>query len=193
MLDTPPSIVTPKKFDDDDWEEIRRRLSRGETMSEIARAFHVNLLSLNAAAKLRGLGPQDVKLMPLPSPAGMGQKNRRVYQHPQELRLRVEAYFADCLLMEKPLTVNGFAAALDLTRAQVQQYEEIEAFRPIIRAARIRIAASVEERLLSQSSSGGPIFWLKNNDGWVDRQERELSNPPGESFKVHFLGITQDD
>lgn len=94
-----------------------------------------------------------------------------------------ETYVASCKEREAPLTVVGFAVALDVSRETLSQYaqgvfdNENESFSAFIRKCRDKIEADKNEGLLTgRYNSTGAIFDLKNNHGWKDRQEVDTTH-----------------
>ena len=49
-------------------------------------------------------------------------------------------------------------------------------FRDTIKRAKARIEAGYEQTLFNKNSAVGGIFTLKNNYGWVDKQEIKQTN-----------------
>jgi len=70
----------------------------------------------------------------------------------------------------KPFTVSGLAVFLNTSRETLMNYEKKAEYFDTIKAAKDKIYAYTEESLFN-SKATGPIFSLKNNYGWVDRQE----------------------
>jgi hypothetical protein len=86
----------------------------------------------------------------------------------------------------RPLTVTGLAVALDTTRETLLDYEnkpENAAFSDSIKRAKQRIHTYAEEYLFDGKNQTGAIFNLKNNWGWVDRTETDLTTK-GKSLNV---------
>lgn len=75
----------------------------------------------------------------------------------------------------KPYTVAGLASFLGCDRRTLINYGEREEFFPTIKAAKVKIEAYVEELLLSGVPAAGPIFNLKNNYDWNDKQDVSLN------------------
>lgn len=90
------------------------------------------------------------------------------FQSVEELQTAIDAYFAQCLIDEEPLTVTGLALALDTTRQTLINYEDREEFLDAIKKAKTRVENYAEKRLFSGNATG-PIFALKNFD-WTDKQ-----------------------
>jgi hypothetical protein len=102
----------------------------------------------------------------------------------EELKEKIEAYFLS-LKNDKgeyirPPTVTGLAVALDTNRETLCNYEDKEDYFDTIKEAKSRCEAWVEENaLLGKANATFSIFNLKNNYGWKDKMEQELSNPDG--------------
>ena len=83
---------------------------------------------------------------------------------------------------DKPPTLAGLALALGfVSRQSLFDYSENELFACAIKKAKARIEEHHEGRM-SGTSPVGSIFWLKNNAGYVDKQEIETSG----SLKVSW-------
>ena len=96
------------------------------------------------------------------------------YNTPEEMQAAVDAYFAE---VDIP-TVTGLALALGFCdRTSLLYYENDKPeFLITIKRAKTRIEDSLEHLLLSgRGQVAGVIFNLKNNFGWKDRQEREIT------------------
>lgn len=94
------------------------------------------------------------------------------YKNKEEIDQAIKAYFERCEGTGKPLTMSGLAVWLDMDRRSLVNYGNREEFFPSIKRARAMIEASTEERMLmNELNVTGAIFSLKNNYGWVDKQE----------------------
>lgn len=94
------------------------------------------------------------------------------YKNKEEIDQAIRAYFDRCEENGKPLTMSGLAVWLDMDRRSLVNYGNREEFFPSIKRARAMIEASTEERMLmNELNVTGAIFSLKNNYGWVDKQE----------------------
>lgn len=94
------------------------------------------------------------------------------YKNKEEIDQAIRAYFERCEESGKPLTMSGLAVWLDMDRRSLVNYGNREEFFPSIKRARAMIEASTEERMLmNELNVTGAIFSLKNNYGWVDKQE----------------------
>ncbi len=74
-------------------------------------------------------------------------------------------------------SMSGLAYALDMSRETLVCYGRTEKFSDTVIRARHRIEISLECRL-SGTSPAGTIFNLKNNFGWKDKTETELTFSP---------------
>lgn len=78
-----------------------------------------------------------------------------------------------------PYTVSGLAVALNCSRETLLNYEKElgarEDFFGTIKAAKDKIMAWAETALYTAKNPSGAIFNMKNNYGWKDRTEIDLS------------------
>lgn len=89
-----------------------------------------------------------------------------------------------------PYTVTGLALALDTSRETLTDYEDKEEFSDTIKRAKDRIQNYLELNLNSPSPTG-TIFNLKNNYGWKDKTESEITNPDGSLNPLN--GLSQEE
>lgn len=102
----------------------------------------------------------------------IGNTNALKYKTEEELAKGIEAYFNMCDEKEKPYTISGLALSLGIDRATLVRYGDRDLFATQIKNAKQRVQAQLEENALT--GKGNPtftIFNLKNNYGWVDKQE----------------------
>lgn len=97
------------------------------------------------------------------------------FKSPEEIEIKANEYFKMCDLNDKPYTITGLAIALDTDRRTLLNYEEKDEFFHTIKKAKQKVENYAEERLFNGSNTAGVIFNLKNNYGWVDRQEVEAN------------------
>lgn len=95
----------------------------------------------------------------------------------------IDGYFAERAASEKPPTVSGLAYALDMSTEALRNYEQKDAFLATVKRAKQRVEIALEERLDAPSPTGA-IFNLKNNFGWKDKSEQEVSGPDGGPIQV---------
>lgn len=94
---------------------------------------------------------------------------------PEILQEKIDAYFTEKEEQERPATVTGLALALDTTRETLMDYQSRDDFADTIRAAKLRCHEYAEEQLYLLKSSRGAEFSLKNNFGWKDKIEHEVT------------------
>jgi hypothetical protein len=85
----------------------------------------------------------------------------------------------DIYIQIKPFTITGLAVALDTTRDVLLDYEKKEdrkEFSNTIKKAKQIIQQYAEDYLFNGKNSTGAIFNLKNNWGWVDRTETDITS-----------------
>ena len=100
-----------------------------------------------------------------------------LYKTPEELESKINEYFAEQEAKKEPLTMSGLAYFLGVDRDSLINYSHREAFFGTVKRARDRVIAETESRLLKAGTpTVGCIFWLKNNAGWVDKQEIETTS-----------------
>ena len=114
----------------------------------------------------------------------------------EELQVRIEAYFASCWkedplgmedpVMLRPYTITGLAVYLDTSRETLLRYERNEEFYDTVKAAKEMIRAWTEEQLFRNTQVAGVIFNMKNNWGFSDKTEHELSAPGGKPLAFNI-------
>ena len=111
------------------------------------------------------------------------------FKTPEELESKIEEYSQWAEDNKKHITVTGLAWYLDTNRQTLSNYqdEESELYKNIedgvkvryidsIKKAKARIEMEYEDSLYNKNSVVGAIFTLKNNYGYVDKQEIEQTN-----------------
>ena len=104
------------------------------------------------------------------------------YETPEEMQSDIDAYFDSCSEDEPP-RVSALAYALDMTTETLRAYGNEEKFSATVKRAKQRIEMHLEKNLNNPSCTG-TIFNLKNNFGWKDKQETELSGKLETTTKV---------
>lgn len=103
---------------------------------------------------------------------------------------RIEEYFSLCEKDKIIPTITGLAYTLNTTRKTLLEYENsnensrlkgvedsVKAeYINTIKRAKQRIEMEYEQALFNKNSVVGAIFTLKNNYGWVDKQEIQQTN-----------------
>lgn len=76
----------------------------------------------------------------------------------------------------RPVTITGLAIALDTSRKVLLEYAEKDEYSNTITRAKAFIENLTEEGLLNGTiPTNGAIFNMKNNWGWVDKNETDLT------------------
>jgi hypothetical protein len=97
-----------------------------------------------------------------------------IFETPEQMQEAIDAYHADCIQRQVPLTMSGLAIALGMSRQALIQYEGRDGFSDTVKQARAKVERQLEEGLLTRERQvAGHIFNLKNNFGWKDVQEVE--------------------
>ncbi len=86
----------------------------------------------------------------------------------------IDAYFDMCEEKELPFTITGLAMALDMDRSTIINYSRKEEYFGTIKRARMRVENDLEVALRGNNVTG-TIFNLKNNFGWKDKTEQEIT------------------
>ncbi len=97
------------------------------------------------------------------------------FKTPQEIETKANEYFKMCDEQDRPYTITGLALALDTDRQTLINYENRDEFFDTIKKAKQKVENYAEERLFNGGNTAGVIFNLKNNYGWVDKQEVEAN------------------
>jgi hypothetical protein len=120
-------------------------------------------------------------------PAGRPPK----YASPEDMQRDIDAYFATCT-DEKPPLISGLAYALDMSTEALRNYQEKDEFLATVKRAKQKVEMAMEQRLY-QPSATGVIFGLKNNFGWKDKTESEVSGPNGGPIQVSKIELVAFD
>jgi hypothetical protein len=130
-------------------------------------------------------------------PAGRPPK----YETPEEMQEIIDAYFeGDAYMGEGDAkvfapTVSGLALALDMSTEALRNYQDKDEFLATIKKAKQKVEVALEQRLHGQAVTG-TIFNLKNNFGWKDKTEQELTGKDGGPIavsEVTFVGVSTED
>lgn len=114
----------------------------------------------------------------------------------QELQERIDAYFELCWetndegkrVQTRPYTITGLALALDTNRQTLVNYEEKEEYFDAIKRAKLMCENYVEEGMLTNKlNSTASIFNMKNNYGWKDKTEQDITT---QGDKIGNVDIT---
>lgn len=114
------------------------------------------------------------------------------YSSKAKLESDINAYFDKCDKEKKPYTMTGLANALDLDRETVRNYRKDELFGSAIARAKGRVEQQWEE-MLPYAKGSGVQFNLKNNWGWKDRSEQEITGAGGAPLTTRIIVDYGDD
>lgn len=120
------------------------------------------------------------------SKAGRPKKYAKV----EKMKQKIDEYFKQCDNEHEPYTVTGLCLALDICRDTLSEYAKNKEFSDTIKKAKLKVENYLEKHLITDSSTTGIIFNLKNNFGWKDKQELEHSgnlNNPFEGLSTEEL------
>jgi len=120
------------------------------------------------------------------------------FKSPEELDNKIKGYYQWAIDNKKHITISGLAWYLDTNRTTLLNYEnslDSEWLKSIdnsvkvkyvntIKRAKAKIEMECEEGLYHKESVVGTIFALKNNYGWVDKQEIVQTN---KEIKVELI------
>jgi hypothetical protein len=115
------------------------------------------------------------------------------YKTVKEMQIKIDEYFEYCdnrtreMHSEKlgdmivpdpePYTMSGLAWHLDLSRQALIDYEHRDLYLDAIKKARQRVEYDNERRLVDKRTfTPGIIFNLKNNFGWRDKTETDITS-----------------
>ncbi len=116
-----------------------------------------------------------------------------LYTNVDELQNIIDEYFAWCdnrtksvfvkelgdnveISYPAPYTMAGLARRLGMERRTLTDYAKKDEFSDTIKDAKSRIQEDVEIRLMETSNQSGAIFNLKNNFGYVDKTETDVTS-----------------
>ena len=117
-----------------------------------------------------------------------------VWSTPEELQKDIDRYFeTDAKVITgyddgEPIyafqpTMSGLALSLGVDRKTITNYSHKDGFFPSIKKARDMVENALERHLYGKNVTGA-IFNLKNNFGWADKQDLNIGNMDGKSFKT---------
>ena len=110
-----------------------------------------------------------------------------VFETPEELNDKIEAYFSSCSTLNQQATITGLCYDLGFeSRQSFYDYEKRDGFSYTIKRARLKMESLYEAQLFTKISTGA-IFGLKNF-GWTDRSEVDLTSD-GKEIKGFILGV----
>ena len=110
------------------------------------------------------------------------------YKTAAEMQIEIDLYFADCDAREKPYTICGLANALGMDRKTVLEYQKQDKFCNTIKKAKMKCQQYAEEYLFAGRNVAGAIFNMKNNYGWKDKTEQEVTGANGGPLTFRWGG-----
>lgn len=97
----------------------------------------------------------------------------------KELQKKIDAFFAKCDKEREPYTITGLALALDTSRRTLLDYETKERYSQYshaIKRAKNKCEGYLEKGMLNgKIPTIAAIFNAKNNYGWKDKTETEIT------------------
>lgn len=99
------------------------------------------------------------------------------FQSVEELEQKIDAYFEDCKIKGSRPFITELAYWLDTSRETLCDYKEKPEFSDSLKKAKARCEIELERNLIEgKINPTGSIFNLKNNYGWKDRQETDITS-----------------
>ena len=112
----------------------------------------------------------------------------KLFKTPEELQVKIDDFYADCLERKVPLTLSRLACHLGVDRCTLLNYSKDDAFFSTIKKVKEDCQADLEERLQAgKGSAPGCIFAMKNNYNWKDKNETELTGANGGPVNMRWL------
>jgi len=131
---------------------------------------------------------------------------KRKYETPEDMQKVIDAYFKRCDERKKtvvtkagtvvtisdpePYTMAGICVALGFSKEAWREYhagDRGQGFIAVTDSAKQRVEYDMERRLYERDTfTVGLIFGLKNNFGWKDKSETEITGANGGPLVVHF-------
>jgi DNA-binding XRE family transcriptional regulator len=105
-----------------------------------------------------------------------------------KLQEKIDEYFNWADESKKPYSIARLAFWLGISRKTLYNYEEKDFYGPVIKGARDRIIATLEEKLLEYGTAG-QIFLAKNY-GYTDRQD-VVSNNVNMNFEEKKMDLSK--
>jgi hypothetical protein len=95
------------------------------------------------------------------------------FEKPEDMQKSMDIYFAEIEKTGEPPTICGLSEALGFEdrRSLLDYLHNKNEFTRTIKGAKRKIEQYLEKRLSQGQNVAGLIFNLKNNFGWVDKQE----------------------
>lgn len=111
-----------------------------------------------------------------------------IFKSAKELQNKIDAYFKECEEKELLTTLTSLAVYLDVDRRTLLNYKDrSDEYYRTINTAKSKIEANTERLgLQGKTNPALTIFSLKNNYGWVDKIETDITSG-GE--KISFTNV----
>ena len=111
----------------------------------------------------------------------------------EEMQEGVDLFFADCEANEYHPTVSGLAYSLGMSTEALRNYEAKDGFLATVKGAKQRVEMAIEQSLMSGRNATGAIFNLKNNFGWKDKSEQDITSSDGSLSPTVIRLVGPDD
>lgn len=113
------------------------------------------------------------------------------FETPEILQEKIEAYFKKCEDKGERPFISELAYYLDTSRETLCNYEEKEPFFDTIKRAKERCEIVLEKNLIEgKINPTGTIFNLKNNYGWRDKTETDITTQ-GDKIQTGVIILPQ--
>lgn len=113
----------------------------------------------------------------------------KAYTEVEIMQKKIDNYFEECYKNNEPYTITGLCIALDICRDTLSEYMKKDEFSDTIKKAKLKVENYLEKHLITDSSTTGIIFNLKNNFGWSDKQQVEHSG----NINNPFSGMSTEE
>lgn len=107
------------------------------------------------------------------------------------LNKRIDDYFKRQDQKGKPYTVSGLALHLDTSRETLLNYSNRGEYFDAIERAKAKCHVYAEEKLFGIGQTSGATFYLKNNFGYRDKSEVDLTQKTDPD--VDFSKMTDEE
>ena len=98
----------------------------------------------------------------------------RIFDSPEAMEEKIEAYFAACRDTDTPITLTGLIFSIGLSsRENFDEYGRRPEFYDSVKRAKLACEMTYEQNLHGTNAAGS-IFALKNF-GWKDKQEHNVN------------------
>lgn len=125
--------------------------------------------------------------------AELGNDYALKYKSEEELSKGIKEYFEDCKKREKPYTMSGLAVWLGITRQTLVNYSHKDKFFPLIKKAKERVQAQIEENAIDGTfNTTFAIFSLKANYKWDDGNKVNVNINHPKTEKVEDIVDNSD-